>query len=150
MTAIPGPFDPRTMLLPKHAQHVALVHFPIALFISAVALDAAAHWTKGRGWLDAAYYNFTLAAVSGPPVLVTGVLAWLFALEGERLKGVLLSHLLLGALSTVLISLIWWMHFRARRRSVVPPAYRFAAEFTAVFLVTLTGHLGGFLSGVNH
>jgi len=41
-----NPFDPRTVLLAKHAQHVALVHFPIALFITAVAFDLASQWTK--------------------------------------------------------------------------------------------------------
>jgi len=29
------------------------------------------------------------------------------------------------------------------------PTYRFPIEFLAVGLVALTGHLGGFLSGVN-
>ena len=31
-----NPFDLRTALLAKHAQHVVLIHFPIALFITAV------------------------------------------------------------------------------------------------------------------
>jgi uncharacterized membrane protein len=34
-------FDWHTVLFPKHAQHVVLVHFPIALFIAAVAFDVA-------------------------------------------------------------------------------------------------------------
>ena len=29
-----NPFDLRTVLLAKHAQHVALIHFPIALYRS--------------------------------------------------------------------------------------------------------------------
>jgi hypothetical protein len=36
---IVNPFDLRTVLLAKHAQHVVLVHFPIALFITGVGLD---------------------------------------------------------------------------------------------------------------
>src|ERR1035441_183434 len=34
-----NPFDPKTVLLAKHAQQVVLIHFPIALFISAVGFD---------------------------------------------------------------------------------------------------------------
>jgi hypothetical protein len=65
------------------------------------------------------------------------------------LKGILLLHLVLACVSTVMIWAIWWAHFRARRRTVFLPGYRFAVELLAVVLVALTGHLGGFLSGVN-
>jgi hypothetical protein len=41
------------------------------------------------------------------------------------------------------------VHFRMRQRSVYLPRYRYAIELLAVGLVALTGHLGGFLSGVN-
>jgi len=34
------PFDVRTVLFAKHAQHVVLIHFPIALFTAAAAFDA--------------------------------------------------------------------------------------------------------------
>ena len=69
MTLIANPFDLRTVLLAKHAQHAVLVHFPIGLFIAAVAFDAAALWTKRRGLLEAAYYNLVLASLSTIPVL---------------------------------------------------------------------------------
>src|ERR1700692_1519777 len=144
-----NPFDLKTVFLAKHAQHVVLIHFPIALFITAVAFDLIAQWTKRRGVADAAYYNLLVAAISTLPVLATGLLAWQFQLEGQRLKGILLLHLVLACVSTLLIWLVWWVHFRARRRSVYLPSYRLAIEFLAVGLVALTGHLGGFLSGVN-
>ena len=50
-----NPFDLKTAVLAKHAQHVVLIHFPIALFLAAVAFDFIARWTKRRGWADAAY-----------------------------------------------------------------------------------------------
>ena len=37
-----NPFDPRAAILAKHAQHVVLIHFSIALFISAVVFDLVA------------------------------------------------------------------------------------------------------------
>ena len=144
-----NPFDLETVLLAKHAQHVVLIHFPIALFISAVAFDLIAQWTKQRGLADAAYYNLLVAAISTLPVLATGILAWQFQLEGRKLKGILLSHLVLACLSSVMIWLVWWVHFRARRRSEELPRYRLVIELLVVGLVALTGHLGGFLSGVN-
>jgi uncharacterized membrane protein len=144
-----NPFDPKTVILAKHAQHVVLIHFPIALFISAVAFDVVAQWTKRNGLRDVAYYNLLLAAMSAVPVLATGLLAWQFQLEGQKLKGILLLHLVLACLSSVLIWLLWWMHFRARRRNAPLPAYRLLIECLTVAMVALTAHLGGFLSGVN-
>jgi uncharacterized membrane protein len=144
-----NPFDLKTALLAKHAQHVVLIHFPIALFITAVVFDIIAQWTKRRSLAHAAYYNLLVAAISTVPVLATGLLAWQFQLEGQKLKGVLLLHLVLAGVSTVMIWLVWWVHFRARRRSVYLPNYRLAVELLAVGIVALTGHLGGFLSGVN-
>jgi uncharacterized membrane protein len=147
--AMVNPFDLKTALLAKHAQHVVLIHFPIALFLAAVAFDFIALWTKRRGLVDAAYYNLLGAAISTIPVLATGILAWQFQLEGQKLKGILLLHLVLACVSTVLIWLVWWVHFHARRRTVYLPRYRLVLEVLAVALVAVTGHLGGFLSGVN-
>jgi uncharacterized membrane protein len=143
------PFDLKSVFLAKHAQHVVLIHFPIALFISAVAFDFIANWTKRRALADTAYYNLLAAAISTLPVLATGILAWQFQLEGQKLKGILLLHLVLACVSSVMIWLVWWVHFRTRRRAEVLPNYRLAVEFLGVALVGLTGHLGGFLSGVN-
>jgi uncharacterized membrane protein len=59
-------------------------------------------------------------------------------------------HLVLGCVSSALIWLVFWIHFRARRhREESLPNYRLPIEAIAVLLVGLTGHLGGFLSGVN-
>jgi uncharacterized membrane protein len=144
-----NPFDPQTVFLAKHAQHVVLIHFPIALFITAVAFDFIAQWTKRRGLADAAYYNLLMAAISTVPVLATGLLAWQFQLEGQKLKGILLVHLVMACVSTVMIWLVWWVHFRARRLTAFLPSYRLVVEVLAVGMVAVTGHLGGFLSGVN-
>ena len=144
-----NPFDLKTILLAKHAQHVVFIHFPIALFITAVAFDLAAHWTKRRSLTDATYYNLLVASISTVPVLTTGILAWQFQLEGQRLKGILLLHLVLGSVSSVMIPLVWWIHLRSRRKANALPGYRLPIELVAVAIVALTSHLGGFLSGVN-
>ena len=145
-----NPFDIKTVLLAKHAQHVVLIHFPIALFLSGVAFDFLAQWTKRQSLAAAAYCNLLLAALTTIPVLITGLLAWQWQLEGQRLKGVLLLHLVLGTISSGLIWLVWILHRRTKsQQNVALPGYRFPIEVLAAAVVTLTGHLGGFLSGVN-
>jgi uncharacterized membrane protein len=144
-----NPFDPKTVFLAKHAQHVVLIHFPIALFIAGVAFDFLARWRKQVGFANAAYYNLLLAAISTLPVLASGVLAWQLQLEGQKLKGILLMHLVLGVTSSAVIGLVGWMHFRSRRRNERLPNYLLAVELMGVVLIGVTGHLGGFLSGVN-
>lgn len=145
-----NPLDPRTVFLAKHAQHVVLIHFPIALFIVGVLFDFLAQWRKEPHWRTAAYYNLLVAAASTIPVVVTGIVAWQWAMEGERLKGLLLWHLVLGGLSATLICAVWIVHARTRRTpGAALPRYLLLLELAAVGVVTVTGHLGGFLSGVN-
>ena len=145
-----NPFDIKTVLLAKHAQHVALIHFPIAVFTVAVAFDYLGQWTENRALAAAAYFNLLLSAVFAVPVVATGLAAWQWALEGQKLKGILLMHLVLGCLSSVLIWLVFWIHWRARRHPEDSlPKFRLVIEAVAVLLVGMTAHLGGFLSGVN-
>lgn len=143
------PFDLKTALLARHAQHVVLIHFPIALFIIGVAFDYAGQFSRRAALTSAAYYNLLIAAVTAVPAVVTGIMAWQWQLDGRRLHGLLLLHLLLGTMSAVLIWLVWWLHFRTTRAGRPLPGYRLPLEALAVFIVALTGHLGGFLSGVN-
>src|ERR1700744_3422264 len=146
-----NPFDLKSARMARHAQHVVLVHFPIALFIVGVAFDVAALWKNRRAFADAAFYNLSVAAAFTIPVVATGILAWQFALEGQALKGILRLHLIFGLLSSLVIWTTWTMHFLARRRSSLPSpvAYRLVLEFVGLLLISATGHLGGFLSGVN-
>jgi uncharacterized membrane protein len=144
-----NPFDPRTVVSARHAQHVVLVHFPVALFLAAVGFDLAAQWTTRAELATVAFYNLTIAAIFTVPVVATGLLAWQRQLGGHRLRGILLQHLVLGVMSSALIWLAWWIHFRARRKPRTLPAYRFPLELTVALMVVATAHLGGFLSGVN-
>jgi uncharacterized membrane protein len=145
-----SPFDLKSVVQARHAQHVVLIHFPIALFLMGVAFDVVARWKRNSALAAAAYYNLLLAAASTLPVVVTGILAWRWQLEGARLKGNLLLHLVLGIGSSLMICLVWWLHFRVRRRPHLPfPDYRLPIETLTAVLVVLAAHLGGFLSGVN-
>ena len=146
-----NPWDIRSVIFAKHAQHVVLIHFPIALFLVGVALDVAASWTRRKDLALAAYYNLAFAALSALPAAATGLLAWQWELEGRRLKGILLFHLISGCASLLLMLVVWRVHTSTRRQPDQPlPTSRWPLEIIAVMLVTITGHLGGFLSGVNH
>ena len=70
-----NPFDLKSALLAKHAQHVVLVHFPIALFISSVLFDLLAIRKGSRSLTKAAYYNLIGAAITALVAVITGVLA---------------------------------------------------------------------------
>ncbi len=144
------PFDPKSILLAKHAQHVVLVHFPIALFLTGVLCDVWAHWGKRPTLKSVAQFNLHAAAFMALPVLATGLLAWQWQLEGERLKGVLLLHLIAGVSSVVLCWVV--VSFRARewrKDDSSLPAFHGLLELASVLVIAVTGHLGGFVSGVN-
>jgi uncharacterized membrane protein len=145
-----SPFDPRSILLARHAQHVVLIHFPIALFVSGVALDLLSRGRVVSKFATAAYINLMIAALTVVPAAATGLLAWQFTLDGRRLKGILLLHFAGGLASTVLILASWWIQRRSRKTtSEFLPGYRPAIELLGVVVLGLTAHLGGFLTGVN-
>src|SRR5712672_1517011 len=110
-----NPWDIRAALLAKHAQHVVLIHFPIALFLVGIAFDMAASWTRRKDLAVVAYYNLTFAALLALPAAATGLLAWRWELEGRRLKGILLFHLLAGSASLLLMLVVWLVHVNTVR-----------------------------------
>jgi uncharacterized membrane protein len=151
-----NPFDPKSALLAKHAQHVVLIHFPIALFLTGAAFDFAARSmrdaTKKATLAAAARLNIIAAAAFVLPTLATGIAAWQWHLDGHKLKGLLLLHLALGCASGLLIGLVASMHLRrprARASGSALPGYYLPLELLTAAVVALAAHIGGFLSGVN-
>lgn len=143
------PFDLKSVLLAKHAQHVVLIHFPIALFLTGAALDLVAQRTRSAVTAAAARYNLIGAALATPPVLLTGVLAWRWALGAPKVAGVLLLHMIGGCSAGLLMMMVGWIQYRAIRRAQPLPSFRIPLEIVGATLVAITAHLGGFLSGVN-
>jgi uncharacterized membrane protein len=145
-----NPFDLKSVLLAKHAQHVAMVHFPIALIFVSVLFDLMSLRKQSLALLRAAYYTVVVAAIAAVPTIATGLLAWQWQLQGARIKGNLKLHLILALCSSALIWLVCWLHVKEQRKPQFnSPGVRLAIELTAVALTMLTGHLGGFVSGVN-
>lgn len=139
-------FDPRSILLARHAQHVVLIHFPIALFLIGVLIDLSSRVTKNSSVAAAARLNLTAAAISIVPVYLTGWLAWHFALEGHPIRGVLLYHVVAASITSALVLSVCWLRSRMRVRL----ALVLFLELVAAISISITAHLGGFLSGVNN
>jgi uncharacterized membrane protein len=142
-----SPFDPRTVLFAKHAQHVVLVHFPIGLRLASVIFEVLGNWRRNAALISASYYNQPSAAIASLPVVATGLLAWQFGLEGSKRKGNLPMHLVFG-LTT---SLLMWSVVRLYRSTEAKwIRLRYFAQVLTAVCASVTGHLGGFVSGVNH
>jgi uncharacterized membrane protein len=144
----PNPFDLKAALLAGHAQHPVIIHFPIALFIASVVFDALAIWRKNPALAAVAYYNLVGAAATIPLALATGLGAWRWQLEGAALKGNLRLHLICALISASLIFLLSWLRWRLRAKNISPGKAYVGVTFLALMVITLTGHLGGILSGV--
>jgi uncharacterized membrane protein len=138
-----------SVLLPAHAHHPVLVHFPIASFIAGVGFDIAARLRGRRVLAEVAYFNFLVAAWSILPTLATGALAWRIQLEGQALGGVLRLHLALACLSSVILWVVWRTHARSRARRETPRPLPLILELVGVAVLAGAAHLGGTLSGVN-
>jgi uncharacterized membrane protein len=141
-------FDLKTALLARHAQHPVIIHFPIALFIASVLFELLAIWRKNPVLASVAYYNLVGAAMTLPFAIATGLGAWRWQLEGATLKGNLRLHLICALTSASLIFFLCWMRTRLRAKQISPHIAYFAVTFLALIVITLTGHLGGILSGV--
>ena len=143
-----GAFDLKKALLAGHAQHPVIIHFPIALFIASVVLDVLAFWRRKAVLATVAHYNLIGATITLPLALATGLGAWRWQLEGAPVKGTLLLHMIFALTSASLIFLLCWMRPRLRvNRTRFGFAY-FSVTVFALMAITITGHLGGILSGV--
>ncbi|HTE90061.1 MAG TPA: DUF2231 domain-containing protein [Terriglobales bacterium] len=144
-----NPFDLKAALLAKHAQHPVIIHFPIALFIISVAFDLFAMWRKNPAMAKAAYYNLVAAALTAPVAIATGLTAWQWQLEGAKLKGNLLLHLVFALAASGMIWFLCGWRFRERKLPQPRPGIIYISlALATVLLIAIAGHLGGIVSGV--
>ena len=146
--ASPNPFDVKAALLAGHAQHPVIIHFPIALFIASIFFEVMAAWRKQPVLATVAYYNLLGAALTIPFAIATGLGAWHWQLEGAAIKGNLRLHMICAVTSALLIFFLTWVRSRLRTKGRSPRIAYFAVMGLALMAITLTGHLGGILSGV--
>jgi uncharacterized membrane protein len=146
-----NPFDLKAALLAKHAQHPVIIHFPIALFIISVTFDLLAIWRSNPTMLKAAYYNLVAAALTAPVAIASGLAAWQWQLEGAKLKGNLLLHLVFALSASGMIWLLCGWRVRQRNLPQRKPGIVYIAlALATVLMIALAGHLGGIVSGVEN
>jgi len=143
------PFDLKAALLAKHAQHPVIIHFPIALFIISVTFDLIAIWRSNPTMARAAFYNLIGAALTAPVAIASGLIAWQWQLEGSKLKGNLLLHLLFALAASGMIWLLSaWRIYQLELPQRTPGLTYILLALATVLLIAIAGHLGGFVSGV--
>lgn len=150
-----NPYNPKDLLFPRHGQHPIIIHFPIALFIISLFFDFLGLRRRDNILAATGYLNLIVAAITAPLAMLTGFIAWQFAYGGISLTALnsnptLMQHLVLSSVTTILIWILWKMRFNRRLegyKAITTPYI--IVSLIALVTISLTGHLGGFLSGVN-
>jgi uncharacterized membrane protein len=145
----PNPYAFMGFIAPKHAQHPIVVHFPVALFFVSLLFDVIGILRRNSALFTAGYLNLSIAALSAPVAVVTGILAWRIHFAGMALAGPLLQHLVLGVVTTILITAMWGVRRNLRKNAgaegrELNTAYFLMAGIGLITMI-LTGHLGGYL-----
>jgi uncharacterized membrane protein len=123
--------------------HPALVHFPIALLLGAVAVDiyARARHSVGAGQVAA---GLLIAGVlTGLVTGLAGLLAFYTvpSAHTEAAHDRVIWHLGLALASVVLFAGVAWLRWRGRRD--LPSAGTLVAGLVAAVLLGVAGYLGG-------
>lgn len=123
--------------------HPLLIHFPIALVISAAVAEAVAVITGDDRWSAVAVGNVRAGAMFG---LFAAFAGWRLALDpGVETSSVLEWHRWLGTVGAGVALAAALATAGTRGRSPLSEWIYRTALLTAALLVVATGHLGGVL-----
>lgn len=129
-------------IVPRHGEHPLFVHFPIALFISGLALDFLGVVRKNRGLLYAGWCNLVLAALGTLASMASGAAAlWL---SNIPFQGLIRTHAMLAMFGALTLFLLVGM--RVHRHDRLSPAQRvlyYLLAMTGLGLIGTAAHLGG-------
>jgi uncharacterized membrane protein len=124
--------------------HPLLVHFPIALLLTSVALSWAGLIWKGPGFQKAAWYTLLLGLAGTVVTVITGLIAAQSVPAGSPALATLNSHKLLGIATFVVFGMQAICHMR--HRGVYSPGKRIlhtAIQLVGVSLIVAVGFFGG-------
>jgi uncharacterized membrane protein len=129
-------------LVPKNAFHPAIVHFPIALFLGGIILDAIGYRKRNTKLLWAGWFNLLFASITTFAALLSGYVATL--LMKVPISGLIQQHMIFALIST---GLMWVMvGLRAKRHENLKGgllALYFVIALSSAILISWSGHLGG-------
>ena len=129
---------------PMESIHPMVVHFPIALLLTAVGLDLAALIAKRPAWHRVALWNLSLGTLAAGAAVWTGLRAEEAAKHTFEIHQVMMQHERLGI--TTLILGVMAASYRVMRRDQLTTRGRLA---TLAIMLAMTGtllygaHLGG-------
>ena len=129
---------------PMESAHPLVVHFPIALLLTAVVLDLAALALKRPGLHRVALWNLSLGTLGAATAVLTGLQAEDTAKHSFEIWQVLELHKRLGITTFILgIMVVAW---RLQKRDHLTPRAR-AITIAAMMLMASTLSTGAYLGG---
>ena len=123
-------------LVPTHSFHPLIVHFPIALFLFGVFLEILGRWKQMPDLRKFAIWNLGFGAIASVGAVATGLTAFLRL--GFPLEGNVLTHLILGSSSAILMCVVaYW-----RRLGIYDHKFYWFILLLTAAVVAATGHIG--------
>lgn len=124
--------------------HPLIVHFPIALLLTNVALDWAGLVWKNRSFAQAAWYALLLGLAATVFTLVTGLIAAQGVPADSPAMSTLNAHKILGIVAFVLFAVLTVWRWRSKGTySPIGRALHSAVQLTGVALIVVLGYMGG-------
>lgn len=133
----PGASETSAGIVPSHAFHPLVVHFPIALFLFGVFLDVLGFRRGDASLRKLATWNIGFGALASLLALGTGLTA--FLLKGFSFEGIYLAHMLLGVTASLCMVGCALMK---KRDSEVGGAKYWVLVGIGVAATAVGGHLG--------
>ncbi|MFZ5862467.1 MAG: DUF2231 domain-containing protein [Nitrospirota bacterium] len=125
-----------------HPLHPIIVHFPIALLITAIVLGALELVLKRDALREAATWLLGFGFMGGLVAAATGILAEEAAEEGGVPEGAIETHESLAFAALAVFALLIVIRWLQRKRSI-PNSVFLAIGVIGVVLIALTGYFGG-------
>lgn len=132
-----SPGDTGNALLPKHAFHPAVVHFPIALFIIGVAVDVFGFRKRDETIRKFGYWNMSIGLGFSILAVITGLLARSFNNFAWN-EPAFLTHFVASVSATILMLASILLRRSHHRESW----FYFAVAVVAALVVGAAGHFG--------
>ena len=131
-----------TSFIPKNGFHPAIVHFPIALFIGGLLLDALGLWKKNKTLLHAGWYNIIMGAVTAVGGIASGILAMI--MSNFPLNGKVLEHVIFALVSCVCMWIMVLLRVHKHEKMQLGTRVIYYILAVAAFvLISWAGHVGG-------
>lgn len=133
----------RALRLFGHPLHPALVHFPLALWVSSALWDGLGAATGNALWWQFGYWSIALGLAAAVPAAIAGLIDFAALARGHPAATAATGHMLVMFTATS----VYLVEFALRIGAPVPADGRVAAvlilSLAGLILVSAGGWLGG-------